>query len=161
MIISAANGDYHPLPPAADLSAAANADILHLSVHARGNPARLHDNYLYFSPTDSLNGLMIGRYSLDARLVVLAACSTARGYANPGEGTFSLQRSFHVAGVPDVVSSVYDIPAGATSVLLEEFYRALHSGASPGEALQFARGAHALWQLGCEIYSIRVIGLGW
>lgn len=125
--------------PSAKLSEATGADILHLSVHARGNPARLHDNYLYFSREDSLNGVAIGQQPLGARLVVLAACSTARGFASPGEGTFSLQRSFHVAGVPDVVSSVYEIPAGATAALLEVFYRELFAGAEPAVALHRAR----------------------
>ncbi|PPK84701.1 CHAT domain-containing protein [Neolewinella xylanilytica] len=127
------------LPPSTDLAEAAGADIIHLSVHARGNSARLHDNYLYFSPSDSLNGIAIGQQPLGARLVVLAACSTARGYANPGEGTFSLQRSFHVAGVPDVVSSVYDIPAGATAAMLKVFYRELFAGKAVESALQTAR----------------------
>ena len=130
------------------LSAAQSLTYLQLSVHARGNPDRLHDNYLYFSPTDSLNGTQLGTYRLNARLAVLAACSTARGVASPGEGTFSLQRSFHLAGVPDVVSSVYDIPAAATSVLLTEFYRRLLGGAEPAVALAEAQRAMRRGELG-------------
>lgn len=114
-------------------------DLLHLSVHARGNPQRLYDNYLYLTERDSLNGLHIGPQRLRARLVVLAACSTARGHANRGEGTFSLTRSFHLAGVPDVVCSLYDVPAQATGSVLEQFYAYLLDGYSPTTSLTLAQ----------------------
>lgn len=127
------------LPPGDDLSRTAGSDIVHLSIHARGNPDQLHGNYLYLTDRDSLNGLAVAGRSLTARLVVLAACATARGPSSAGEGTFSLQRSFHLAGVPDVISSLYDIPAEATAVLLTEFYRALLAGDSPTRALWRAR----------------------
>ena len=104
------------------LANAPRYDLLHLSIHARGNPARIHDNYLYLGSQDSLNGIHLSTLPLTADLVVLAACSTSRGYTGRGEGTFSLRRSFHVAGVPDVLASFYDIPAYATAVILQQFY---------------------------------------
>ncbi|CAH1001450.1 hypothetical protein LEM8419_02353 [Neolewinella maritima] len=114
-------------------------DWLHLSVHAAGDPTRLNENYLYLNSTDSLNGVYIGRAVLRAQLVVLAACSTARGYRNRREGTYSLRRSFHRAGVPDVVASLYDIPAAATAGILDLFYAELLAGAAPVEALTAAQ----------------------
>ncbi len=123
-------------------------DWLHLSVHAAGNPLELHENYLYLSPGDSLNGLFISRLILPARLVVLAACSTSLGFANAREGTYSLRRSFHRAGVPDVVASLYDINAVATQVLLEEFYANVLAGQSFTRALANAQRACAAEKLG-------------
>ena len=114
-------------------------DWLHLSVHARGNPKKLNDNYLYLTHTDSLNGIHIGEQPLHAQLVVLAACSTASGYSNLMDGTYSLRRSFHRAGVPDVVSSLYEIPAAASAALYGLFYRRLLLGDSPAAALAFAQ----------------------
>ena len=115
-------------------------DLLHLSVHAGGNPRQLHENYLHLSARHRLNGLTVGRQQLAARLVVLAACSTARGFTNQREGTYSLRRSFHQAGVPDVVASVYDIPAAATAQLLEAFYHhLLVMRCSPARALAHAQ----------------------
>ncbi|MCP9237698.1 CHAT domain-containing protein [Lewinella sp. JB7] len=115
-------------------------DILHLSVHARGNPTRLYDNYLYLGRRDSLNGVTITGLNLPARLVVLAACSTGRGYASRGEGTLSLRRSFHLAGVPDVVCSLYDIPAPATAGLLRSFYdRYFNDGSLTGSLTEAQR----------------------
>ncbi|MBB4079769.1 CHAT domain-containing protein [Lewinella aquimaris] len=123
-------------------------DLIHLSVHARGNPARLHDNYLYLSTRDSINGLTVGQAPLRARLVVLAACSTASGFGSRGEGTFSLRRSFHLAGVPDVVSSVFDVPAAATATLLDRFYTHLLAGKPPAAALSLAQRASIDGQFG-------------
>lgn len=123
------------------LSQAADFDILHLTVHARGNTLRLHQNYLYLNERDSLNGIALAQLPLKAKLVVLAACATAEGYSQSGEGTFSLRRSFHLAGVPDVVSSLYDIPAAATVEILEHFYRNLMQGMPPATALAEAQRA--------------------
>ncbi|THH40688.1 CHAT domain-containing protein [Neolewinella litorea] len=128
-----------PSSPTPFASRTADYDWLQLSLHAGGDQQSLNENYLYLSPTDSLNGLQIGEYPLAPRLVVLAACSSSLGYTYKREGTFSLRRSFHRAGVPDVVSSLYDIPAAATAVLLREFYAALLSGASPATALNRAQ----------------------
>ncbi|WP_116107612.1 CHAT domain-containing protein [Lewinella sp. IMCC34191] len=117
------------------LAGAARYDLIHLSVHARGNPRRLHENYLYLTEQDSINGLQIGNLALPCRLVVLAACSTARGLSARREGTYSLRRSFHRAGVPDVVSSLFDVPAAATQIAMRSFYDHLNRTAAPGLAL--------------------------
>ena len=130
------------------LDRAGGYDWLHLSVHATGDPYRLHENYLHLAAGDSLNGLFIGRRVLPAQLVVLAACSTSRGYANRREGTYSLRRSFHRAGVPDVVGSLYDIPAAATAALLQAFYRHLETGCGPAAALARAQRAAAAGRRG-------------
>ena len=123
------------------LRQAANYDILNLSVHARGDLSTLNENYLYLSAVDSVDGVAISRLSLPARLVVLAACSSARGVAVRREDNHSLQRSFRRAGVPYVISSLYDIPALATAQLLEEFYRQLRAGVGYEEALARAQRA--------------------
>jgi hypothetical protein len=134
--------------PASLLRRAGQYDWLQLSVHAAGDPHRLGENYLYLNATDSLNGIFIGQQILPARLVVLAACSTARGYANRREGTYSIRRSFHRAGVADVVASLYDIPAPATAAILETFYDELLTGASPAAALAAAQRQCASGELG-------------
>lgn len=123
-------------------------DIIHLSVHARGNRERFQDNYLYLSETDSISTVDLLNNTLDARLVVLAACSTAQGYTFQGEGTFSLARSFHLAGVPDVICTRYDVPAAATAVLLHRFYEYLFAGEEPARALTYAQRDCRLGKLG-------------
>ena len=123
-------------------------DWLHLSVHARDNPNRLNQNYLHIGINDSINGVHVSRQILKAKLIVLAACSTARGYSNRREGTYSLRRSFHRAGVPDVVASLYNIPAAATASLLQVFYAELQAGRSVVGALGEAQRRCARGELG-------------
>jgi CHAT domain-containing protein len=124
------------------LSKAKTYGIIHLSVHATGNPGRLHDNHLLMAPDERIDGLTISSQRISAALVVLAACSTARGRNYRREGTFSLRRSFHLAGVPDVVASLYDIPAAATARLLNDFYTHLiQEGQLPSAALAAAQRA--------------------
>ena len=123
------------------LARGGNYDWLHLSVHARGSTVQLDDNYLYLNQGDSLNGAQLGSQPMATRLVVLAACSTARGVSSRREGTYSIRRSFHRAGVPDVVSSLFDVPAVATAGILQEFYRGLWRGLPPERALAAAQRA--------------------
>ena len=121
------------------LASGGTYDLLHLSVHARGNPGRFEENYLYLSATDSLNAVALLASPLRARLVVLAACSTDRGYTQRGEGTFSLRRSFRLAGVPDVICSQFEIPADATGVVLGRFYQYLRAEGDAAAALARAQ----------------------
>jgi CHAT domain-containing protein len=112
--------------------------IIHLSAHAFSNPEQLHQNYLLLNTGDSLRGTAVAAMTLPARLVVLAACSTAKGYARPGEGNLSLLRSFYLAGVPDVVSSIYDLPASATATILDAFYTSYFKEPNSARALNGA-----------------------
>jgi CHAT domain-containing protein len=123
-------------------------DILHLSVHAENNASRLHDNHLFIAPGEQLNGLLIDATQFNAKLVVLAACSTAKGQHLRREGVYSLRRSFHLAGVPDVVASLYDIPAAATAVLLDAFYLELSRSKNVAGALVKVQRAARAGQFG-------------
>jgi CHAT domain-containing protein len=73
-------------------------------------------------------------------LAVLSACETGLGDVAGGEGTFGLQRSFHLAGTRDVVASLWKVSDQATAALMALFYRNLwEKGMSPLEALRQAR----------------------
>lgn len=73
-------------------------------------------------------------------LAVLSACETGLGDVAGGEGTFGLQRAFHLAGTRDVVASLWKVPDQSTAALMAEFYRNLwDKGLSPIEALRQAQ----------------------
>jgi CHAT domain-containing protein/tetratricopeptide (TPR) repeat protein len=77
------------------------------------------------------------RLKLEADLVVLSACSTGRG-AVRGDGVVGLSRAFMLAGVPSVITSLWDIPDEATSLLMAEFYRQLQAKQDKAHALRSA-----------------------
>ena len=70
-------------------------------------------------------------------LVVLSACETGRGDVVHGDGVFSIQTAFHVAGARNVIATLWKIDDAATAELMAEFYRLLwEEGRSPLEALR-------------------------
>ena len=93
---------------------------------------------------EPLNGYLstrdIGRLRLDAELVVLSACQTARGRFYRGEGVVGLCRAFLEAGADSVVASLWDADDKATALLMSYFYEAMAKDTlGPGAALQQAQ----------------------
>ena len=85
-------------------------------------------------------GILTGEaiVDLDLRkleLAVLSACQTGLGDVANGECVHNLQHAFHVAGCPNVVASLWSVPDEATAALMGLFYRELHDGKPPLEAL--------------------------
>ena len=72
---------------------------------------------------------------LDADLVVLSACHTARGKIN-SEGVIGLARAFQIAGARTVVTALWAIPDGATKCFMELFYGHLCSGHPVADAIR-------------------------
>jgi CHAT domain-containing protein len=73
-------------------------------------------------------------------LAVLSACETGLGDVAGGEGTFGLQRAFHLAGTRDVIASLWKVPDRPTAALMALFYRNLwDKDLPPVEALRQAQ----------------------
>ena len=73
-------------------------------------------------------------------LMVLSACETSLGADTQREGMLGMQRAFHVAGVRSLISSLWKVNDGATSVLMEEFYTNIwQRKLGPPEALRLAQ----------------------
>lgn len=81
--------------------------------------------------------------SLNASLVVLSACQTAKGLLETAEGPMALTRPFFFAGARSLVASLWQINDEATVHFMREFYRNLLLGCSKSEALRSAK----LWML--------------
>jgi CHAT domain-containing protein len=60
---------------------------------------------------------------LNADLVVLAACETARGRARAGEGVIGMSWALFVAGCPRTVVSQWKVEASSTTALMVEFHK--------------------------------------
>jgi CHAT domain-containing protein len=97
------------------------------------------------NPKTPGRGVLTGEALVDLdlsglELAVLSACETLLGDVADGEGTFGLQRAFHLAGTRDVVASLWKVPDRSTAALMALFYRNLwEKGLPPAEALRQAQ----------------------
>lgn len=88
------------------------------------------------SPSD-----LAGRHFTRTRLVVLAACETARGTISRGEGVLSLARPFITSGVPFVVATLWQVEDAGSAALVVAFHREYQRDGDPPQALVRAQRA--------------------
>jgi CHAT domain-containing protein len=67
-------------------------------------------------------------YLPNTKLVVLSACETALGDIKGSEGVYGLQRAFKMAGVKNLVMSLWKVPDEATSDFMQLFYKNMFQG---------------------------------
>ncbi len=72
-------------------------------------------------------------------LVVLSACETALGDLKGNEGVIGLQRALKMAGVKQMIVSLWQVPDKATMRLMILFYRHWLAGQNTQEALRSAQ----------------------
>ncbi len=72
-------------------------------------------------------------------LVVLSACQTALGDLQGSEGVIGLQRAFKMAGVKQVMMSLWQIPDKETTLLMTLFYKNWLAGQTTHQALNAAQ----------------------
>ena len=112
-------------------------DVVHFSGHAVANPEFPALSRLEFeSEPRQLLASDLQASTARARMVVLAACSTAAGAVSRGEGVMGLSRPILAAGVPTVVATLWDVEDAAAAGVFAEFYRGLALGDDSLRALQ-------------------------
>ena len=72
-------------------------------------------------------------------LVVLSACETALGDIRGTEGVFGLQRAFKLAGVRQMILSLWQVPDRETAELMNLFYTHILNGKSTAAAFNAAQ----------------------
>lgn len=126
--------------------------ILHFATHGVLNDASPMYSHIVLSQGDKnggedglLEGWEIMKLDLNADLVVLSACETARGRVGAGEGMIGLTWALFVAGSPSTLVSQWKVDSAATKLLMLDFHRGLRLGigvsrtrASKSEALRQA-----------------------
>jgi CHAT domain-containing protein len=120
-----------------------NARILHFATHGLlddRNP--LYSRLMFTRDVEggddgSLEAWEIGRLKIDADLVVLSACDTARGMIGGGEGVVGIAWSFFAAGARSTIATGWKISSRSASDVMVGFHRALR--ARDGEPLAKAR----------------------
>lgn len=119
--------------------------LLHIGAHASNLPSAPQLSHIALAADDVHDGNLTVReilsdLELDAQpLVVLSACSTARGDRTRGDDVIGLTHAFLAAGSPTVVSTLWPVDDAATEQLTRWFYSALAGGASVPEALRNAQ----------------------
>ncbi len=115
----------------------------HLLVATQGahEPNSLSGTYLEIEATDDHDGRLsaveIAGLPLEAELVTLAACDTARGKSLLSDERLDLTRAFLIAGAAAVLASLWKIPEDrSTSRFLTDFYRAYRKGGPEGKGLR-------------------------
>jgi CHAT domain-containing protein len=114
---------------------AGNYRILHLATHGVLNDASPMYSHLLLSQAgepgkvSSEDGLLeaweLMNLDLNADLVVLSACETARGRIGAGEGVIGLTWVLFVAGCPRTVVSQWKVESASTTELMVELHRQL------------------------------------
>ncbi|MBI4910607.1 MAG: CHAT domain-containing protein [Acidobacteria bacterium] len=118
--------------------------VLHLATHGVLDDASPMYSHVMLSrgASGKEDGLLeaweVMESDLNADLVVLSACETARGRVGAGEGMTGLSWAFFVAGAPSVVASQWKVAELSTNEMMLEFHRSLQQGKSKAEALREA-----------------------
>ncbi len=122
-----------------------NFRVLHFAVHGLSDSERPERAGLVFNsdPGSGEDGIWqpreIMRNHLNAALVTLSACQTARGKVMGADGNASLVTPFLAAGAKAVVATLWDSDDLFTRALMREFYGEISRGAPPADALQKAK----------------------
>jgi CHAT domain-containing protein/tetratricopeptide (TPR) repeat protein len=113
---------------------AGNSRILHLATHGILNDASPMYSQIVLAHNEAdtnedglLEAWEIMNLELNADLVVLSACETARGKLGAGEGMIGLAWAFFVAGSPATVVSQWKVESVSTTELMVAFHKNLQT----------------------------------
>jgi CHAT domain-containing protein len=117
---------------------AREVDVIHLAAHGMARPDAPLFSYVQLAD-GRLTVLDCFDLELDCALVTLSACESGRGVVAPGDEQIGLARAFLYAGARAVVQTLWRIDDAITQRLMQDFYTALGSGLSRGDALRAAQ----------------------
>lgn len=80
-------------------------------------------------------------YFPNAKLVTLSACETALGDIKGSEGVYGLQRAFKMAGVENLVMSLWTVPDAESAEFMELFYKNMFENKSINKAFITAQNS--------------------
>ncbi len=113
---------------------------LHFAAHAVVDESGEGQGAIHLTPDLSDDGILrpseIASRSIDARLVVLAACATAPIESPSNRALTTLAGAFLAAGSDAVLATLWSVGDQPTAAFMEQFYYRLGSGEAPERALQ-------------------------
>lgn len=113
-----------------------NASVAHFATHAildDANPT--YSRLMLARDSDTaedgwLESWEVARLDLNADLVVLSACETARGRVGGGEGVVGLSWSFFLAGASSTLATQWKVASDSTAGFMIAFHRTLRAPAT-------------------------------
>ena len=116
--------------------------VLHFATHSiLDNQGPMYSRIVLSQAVSNSNedGLLeaweIANLDLNAEVVVLSACETARGQIRVGEGVTGLSWAFFVAGCPATVVSQWKVESAGTTEMMIGFHNNLFSTIKPSNRL--------------------------
>ncbi len=129
------------------LEEASRAGILHVAAHAFADDRQPDFSGIVLASSSATaekeDGLVqayeVADRSFRVDLATLSACETGRGRLLRGEGLLGLARAFRIAGVRNLVVSLWKVDDAATADFMAEFYSRISQGLAPSAALRAAK----------------------
>ncbi len=113
---------------------ASNASVLHIASHGILDDKGPMFSHLRLAPNRGDDGRLeaweLADLELNADLVVLSACETARGAFGGGEGVIGLSWALLAAGASSAVLSQWEVDSASTTALMIAFHERLLTGES-------------------------------
>jgi CHAT domain-containing protein len=144
-------------------------EVIHFAVHAFADPKFPERAALVLlnNPARGDAGLLqpreIGRFRLNAGVVVLSACDTAVGPTLGQEGVLNIARAFLLAGARSVITTLWAVSDATSTAVMRRFYENLAAGEDIASALARSK-ATVLEQFGEDarstVAAFQLIGVG-
>jgi CHAT domain-containing protein len=129
----------------------ADADVAHISCHGFSFPENPDFSGLHLAGPAADPGIWwyydVARFSLIARLVVLAACHAGSGSMAAGREYIGLPGAFLASGAMTVVAPLWAIDDRSTAVIMESFYPELLRTGSTARAVACVGSVGAAFQV--------------
>lgn len=110
----------------------AGHSVLHFATHGILDDSSPAYSRLLLAEGGEADGMLeaweLMKLELDADLVVMSACDSARGRVSAGEGMIGMTWAAFVAGARTSVASLWKVASKSTSTLMIDFHRELHGG---------------------------------
>lgn len=98
-----------------------------------------NDPVLYFNDSTVKLSEIQQTNNIGTEMIALSACETGTGKIAEGEGVFSFARGFYAAGIPSLLTTLWQVDDRSTYSITELFYKHLQKGMERDEALRQAK----------------------